>query len=280
MIELVNFSFRYALGDRPALHDISLHIPAGQLCAIIGPNGAGKSTLCFALSGFIPYFYKGETTGAATVAGYNVLMTTPGALAGTVGLVFANPFNQITGARFTVREEAAYGLENLGVPRAEMEERVAAALALAGLSDLAERSPYTLSGGQQQRLAIASVIILRPRLLVLDEPTSQLDPLGTRDIFALLARLAAQDGTTVVLASHKLEWIGEHAGRVVVLDEGRIVADGSPAEVLVSAEIAAIAGQTRYTQAALQARAAGLTPPERPLPLTLSQAATYFGGGA
>jgi energy-coupling factor transporter ATP-binding protein EcfA2 len=199
-------------------------------------------------------------------------------LAGTVGLVFANPFNQITGARFTVREEIAFGLENLGVPREKMESRVADVMALAGLTGVADRSPYALSGGQQQRLAIASVLVMDPQILVLDEPTSQLDPVGTREVFSVLHDLAATDDITIVLASHKLEWVAVYADRVIVLDDGRVVADGPPADILASPDLPGHGVRpTRYTQAAVAAQAAGAVGPgKRPLPVTLEQAIEFF----
>ena len=277
MIRVRGFTYSYPAAPKPALVDINLEIPDGQFVGVIGANGAGKSTLCYALSGFIPDFFKGDVKGSLDVAGRDLCKTPVAELAGEVGLVFANPFNQITGARFTVREELAFGLENLGCPRDEMLGRVDAALRLTGLEDLAERSPYALSGGQQQRVAIASVIVMRPKVLVLDEPTSQLDPVGAREVFETLDALTGE-GTTVVLAEHKLEWIAAHADRVIVLREGRVVADGAPREVLAhsSAEEFGLT-PTRYTLAARLASAQGLVAGSGPLPVTLDQAAAFFG---
>jgi len=277
MIGIKSLTYTYPTTETPALVDLNLAVPAGQFCAVVGANGAGKSTLCYAIAGFVPHFYNGELTGSVQVAGVDVPSASLAKLAGEVGLVFANPFNQITGARFTVREEIAFGLENLGVPRDEMVARVDEVLAVAGLADIADRSPYALSGGQQQRVAIASVIVMRPRVLVLDEPTSQLDPVGTREVFATLHQLAAANGVTVVLAEHKLEWIAVYAGRVIVLEEGRIVRDGSPAEVLADAGLAQFGlAATRYTQAARLAIERGLAPPDHRLPVTLEQAVDFF----
>ncbi len=277
MITIEHLTYTYPATGRPALQDLSLHIPAGQFCAIVGANGAGKSTLCYALTGFVPHFYRGRMEGRLQVAGHDIAVTPPSALVGLVGLVFANPFNQITGACYTVREEVAFGLENLGVPPAAMEQRIAQALALTGLTELADRSPFALSGGQQQRLALAAVLAMQPRVLVLDEPTSQLDPVGTREVFTVLAALAAQQDTTVVLVSHALEWVATHADRVIVLMAGRLVADGPPAEVLTRPELESWGvGTTRYTQAARRAQAQGLVPPGRPLPVTLSQAVAFW----
>jgi energy-coupling factor transport system ATP-binding protein len=277
MIHIENLTYTYPRAPRPALDHISLDIPQGQFCAVIGANGAGKTTLCYALTGFIPNFYRGKLEGRVQVAGRDVLTTPLSELAGEIGLVFDNPFNQITGARFSVREEVAFGLENLGVPREEMLARVEEVLARTGLAELAERSPFTLSGGQQQRLAIASVLVMRPQVLVLDEPTSQLDPVGTKEVFSVLRDLAATRETTIVLTEHKLEWVAVFADRVIALAEGRIVADGPPHQVLAAPDLERYGiGQTRYTQAARHAQARGLAAPDKPLPVTLEQAVAFF----
>ena len=277
MIRLSDVTYSYPRSDSPALSNVSLHIPAGQFCAIIGANGSGKSTLCSALAGFVPHFYRGNLTGSVEVSGIDIAGASLAELAGTVGLVFANPFNQITGARFTVREEVAFGLENLGVPRAEIEPRIDKMLTFARLADLAGQSPYALSGGQQQRLAIASVLVMQPKVLVLDEPTSQLDPIGSKDVFALLRDLAATDEATVVLAEQKLEWVATFADRVLVLHKGKLVADGAPGEILSSPTLKKYGLEpTRYTQAARAAQAAGQRADETALPVTLEQAVEFF----
>ncbi len=277
MIRLRDVTYFYPRATTPALADVTLEIPTGQFCAVIGANGAGKSTLCYTLAGFVPHFYRGKLSGGVEVAGVDVPAASLAQLAGHVGLVFANPFNQITGARFSVREEIAFGLENMGVPLDEMEARVEDILGFAGLRDLAERSPFALSGGQQQRLAIASVLVMRPPVIVLDEPTSQLDPIGSKEVFAVLRDLAATDAATVVLAEQKLEWVAVFADRVLVLHEGRVVADGPPADVLASADLTQYGLQpTRYTQAARAAQTAGFRADRRDLPVTLEEAVEFF----
>ncbi len=281
MIEIQGLTYTYPAAPAPALRGINLHVPAGQFCALLGANEAGKSTLCYAIAGFVPHFYHGQLAGTVRVAGIDVPASSMGQLAGTAGLVFANPFNQITGARFTVYEEVAFGLENLGVPRDEIAGRVADILALAGLADLADRSPYALSGGQQQRVAIASVLVMRPRVLVLDEPTSQLDPAGTREVFETLAGIASAGETTVILAEHKLEPVATYADRVVILAEGRLVADGSPAAVLSRPDLAGLGlAPTRYLQAAQLAAQRRITAADGALPVTLADAARYFAADA
>lgn len=277
MIEVRGLSFTYAGTPGPALEGIDLDIPARQFCAVVGANGAGKSTLCYALSGFIPHFFRGSLSGRVLVGGRSVPETPLGELAGEIGLVFANPFNQITGARFSVLEEVAFGLENLGVPREEMVRRCQQALEATGLGELGERSPFALSGGQQQRLAIAAMLAMRPRVLILDEPTSQLDPAGTEALFARLNGLASSGEMTIILTEHKLEWVAAYAHRVLVLAGGRLVADGPPREVFSSASLEEHGVlPTRYTQAARGARQASLAPADGQLPVTLEQAVEYL----
>jgi energy-coupling factor transporter ATP-binding protein EcfA2 len=276
MISLQNVTYTYPATDTPALRDISLEVPAGQFCAVVGPNGAGKSTLAYVVAGYVPHFYRGRLSGEAVVAGRRTAETPLSELAARIGLVFQNPFNQITGARFNVREEIAFGLENLAVARAEMAERVQAVMALAGIADLAERPPLSLSGGQMQRVALASVLVMRPPVLVLDEPTSQLDPVGSREVFAAIRALAATGETTVLMIEHKMEWVAEFTDRVVALVDGRVAADGPPGEVLTDGALAARGlGQTRYTLAAR--RVGGRA--DRRLPVTLEEASNWFGGG-
>lgn len=280
MISVHHLTYSYPTSPAPALKDVSLSIPAGQFCAVVGPNGAGKSTLAYALTGFVPHFYHGKLEGQVIVDGRDVAAAAWNELVLTAGLVFQNPFNQISGAKFTVREEIAFGLENLGVPRDEMEDRVRAAMAAVGISDLGGRSPLALSGGQMQRVAIASVLVMRPRALILDEPTSQLDPVGSREVFEAIHRLAAEGATTVVMIEHKLEWVAQFAQRVIALAAGQVLADGTPSEVLTDPSLLAHGvGQTRYTQAARRAREQGRWPADRRLPVTLDQAVQGFHAG-
>jgi energy-coupling factor transporter ATP-binding protein EcfA2 len=192
-----------------------------------------------------------------------------------VGLAFQNPFNQISGAKYTVFEELAFGLENIGISREEMVTRVEEAMKLTGISDLADRSPYSLSGGQQQRVALASILVMQPKVLVLDEPTSQMDPIGTREVFAVI-RTMAERGMTVVLVEHKVEWIAEFADRVIALHNGQILLEGSPSEVLTSELLEEMGfGISRYTSVARAAQKLGLWKGEK-LPVTLDEAADGF----
>lgn len=277
MIELRQVSFTYAGEASPALDGLDLAVADGELWAVLGASGAGKSTLCSLLAGFIPHFFRGSLTGRVRVAGIDVPNSSLAVMCEHVGSVFQNPFNQVTGARYTVGEEIGFGLENLGVSRPEMLERIERSLALTGLTDLADRSPYALSGGQQQRLAIASMLALRPKLMILDEPTSQLDPAGTHQIFALLRSLVSAGETTVVLAEQRLEWVAQIADRCLVLQSGRKVSEGPPSEVLSSPAAASWGlAETRFSRAARAAAAQGLMPMRQRLPHTLDQATEYF----
>ena len=275
IINLQDITYKYPFTDLPALQNLSLQADEGEFLAVVGPNGAGKSTLCYALAGFVPHFFKGELTGTVEVAGMKSNETNLHEWVLNVGLAFQNPFNQISGAKFTVFEEIAFGLENIGVPRDEMKQRVEDAMKLTGISDLADRSPYSLSGGQQQRVALTSILVMQPKVLVLDEPTSQMDPIGTREVFGVIRKMA-EKGMTVVLVEHKVEWIANFADRVVALHEGQILLDGNPRDVLTSDILFDKGfGISRYTSVARKAKENRMWK-EKDLPVTLDEAVEGF----
>ena len=275
IVNLNNVTYKYPLTDTPVLKDINIQVQEGEFVAVIGPNGAGKSTLCYTLAGFVPHFFKGELTGTVEVDGKDLQASTLSEWVLNVGLAFQNPFNQISGAKYTVFEELAFGLENIGVPLEEMKSRVDAAMKMTGISDLADRSPYSLSGGQQQRVALTSILVMQPKVLVLDEPTSQMDPIGTREVFAVI-RTLAEKGMTVILVEHEVEWIARFADRVIALHEGQILLDGTPSEVLTSNVLDGKGfGISRYTSVARHAKKAGLWKKEE-LPVTLDEAVEGF----
>jgi energy-coupling factor transporter ATP-binding protein EcfA2 len=274
-VNLHNVTYKYPLTDKPALQNINLKFKEGEFVAIVGPNGAGKSTLCYTLAGFAPHFFKGELSGKVEVAGKISSESTLDEWVLNVGLAFQNPFNQISGAKYTVFEEIAFGLENIGIPRQEMKRRVKDAMALTGISDLADRSPYSLSGGQQQRVALTSILVMRPKLLVLDEPTSQMDPIGTREVFGTIRKMA-EEGMTVVIVEHKVEWIAEYADRVIAMHNGKVLLEGNPSEVLTSNVLFKNGfGLSRYTSAAREAKKQGIWKKEK-LPVTLDEAVEGF----
>lgn len=276
VIEVSGLTYTYPGAPSPALKNVTFQVETGQLLAVIGANGAGKSSLCLALAGLIPTLFQGQMLGAVTIGGMDTRQHSPGHFAGQVGLVLQNPANQLSGMRYTVYEEVAFGLENLGVSRAEMPSRIEYALQQVGLADQRERSPYTLSSGQQQRLALASILVLQPVVLLLDEPTAMLDPQGSQAVFEIV-RTLVRAGTTVVIVEHHLEWIARYADRVAALADGEVILDGPPGEVLVSPLLRqAGIGWLRYTKAAHLGQERGLWPIEHPLPVTLEQAVRGF----
>lgn len=212
-----------------ALADVSLDVEAGSFVLISGPSGCGKSTLALCLAGLIPHVSPARLTGQVWVNGLRASAHPPGELARHVGLVFQNPATQLFNA--TVGEEVAFAPHNLGLPSGEIAARVGCALDATGVAHLRDRSVRSLSTGEQQRVAIASVLALRPRVLVLDEPTANLDWRGTEQVLSTLARLQREEGLTVLVIEHRLHALAGLADRVLLMRAGRIVADGHPAEV-------------------------------------------------
>ena len=225
IIQIENLTYQYAHTDKPALVDINLSIKKGEYLAIIGSCGAGKTSLALSLNGIVPHMTVGEMRGKVLVDGIDTTQTQVRDLAHIVGMVFDNPEYQLS--QSTVLSEMAIGLENIGIPRDEMLKRIVVALEIVGLSGLEERSPLALSGGQQQRLAIAAALSMYPKVLVLDEPTSNLDPMGKEEVFAVTARLNQEKQMTVVIVEHEVEVIASYADRVIVLDKGQIVNSGN-----------------------------------------------------
>jgi energy-coupling factor transporter ATPase len=234
IIETENLTYTYPIGTKPAFEDVTIQIKKGEFVVLTGPSGCGKTTLCRCFNGLIPHFYSGKLEGEIIVSELHVAEHQIHELAQRVGMVFQNPENQLFA--LSVEKDVAFGLENLGVPREEMRERVDWALTTAGIFDLKDRPPYELSGGQQQRVAIASVLAMRPEIMVLDEPTSFLDPLGAQVIFEVINRFNKDLGMTIILVEHRLDLISKYASRVMVMDKGKILLDGSPREILSSKE--------------------------------------------
>ena len=229
--KIENVNYKYPLEDKQALKNINIEIKKGEFWAVIGKNGSGKTTFCNMLRRFVPDFYKGELTGKITLEDKELKDYSQKELVQKIGFVFQNPFTQISGVKDTVFEEIAYGLENLGLDKEEIISRVEKILKLLEIEKLRDRNPYDLSGGQKQRVALASIIAMDPDILVIDEPTSQLDPKGTEGIFKII-NLMANEGKTIILVEHKLELIAEYAQNILVLDEGEIILSGKAEEVL------------------------------------------------
>src|SRR3972149_10849613 len=230
VVAVEDFTYAYP-NQEPVLQRISLEVRKSEMVGIIGPNGAGKSTLCKSLNGLVPHFYGGSIAGSVTVAGMETMRHSVAELSLKVGLVFQDPTNQFSGVSTRVDEEVAFGMSMMGYPRGEMQARIKEALRVVGLEKLEERSPYELSGGQQQRLAIATVLAVRPEIIVMDEPTSQLDPVGKTEVLHTMRELNKQ-GYTIIVAEHEIEALAAFADRLVLLNDGQIVDQGNTRNVL------------------------------------------------
>lgn len=230
ILTVKHLKYKYPSTNLLALDDISFTIHPGEFIGIIGENGAGKSSLCEALVGLIPNFYKGSYGGKVLLDGKNVSESEIADICQTVGIVFQNPFNQVTGSKMTVYEEIAFGLENIGLPHEEMVNRIDYAMQLLDIASYKDRNPFDLSGGQMQRMAIASIIAMKPEIIILDEPTSQLDPQGSEEVFRAV-QLLAQEGITVIMVEHKIEKIASFCDKVMLLHQGKIVDFDTPQKV-------------------------------------------------
>ena len=217
MINIQDLSFSYPGAEIPALNGLSMHIAAGQFCLVMGPSGSGKSTFLRCINGLVPHFSGGSIHGSIRVNGLDPVRLSPRAMSQTVGFVFQDPEAQFVVDM--VEDEIAFSLENAAIPDHEMERRIEQALTLLELSQLRSRKLETLSGGERQRVAIAAALALRPQILVLDEPTSQLDPHASEEVLQILARLNSQLGLTVVLAEHRLERVIHYSGQIIYLSE-------------------------------------------------------------
>jgi len=218
----------------PALSDISLDIMPGEYVGVIGLNGAGKTTLGLSVNGVVPSMLGGRREGTIIVGGLDVEDYPVREMAKIVGIVFDNPEFQMS--QMTCAEEVALGLENAGIDYETMRRSVSEALNLVGLEGFEERSPLGLSGGQQQRLAIAAVLAMKPQVLIMDEPTSNLDPIGKQEVFGMATTLNQKYGMTVIVIEHEVEVLAEFADRIIVMDGGRIVMNGAPTEIFSRAD--------------------------------------------
>jgi energy-coupling factor transporter ATP-binding protein EcfA2 len=230
LIRLKGLSFSYNGAERPALKNIDLSIEDGQFVLLTGASGSGKSTLCRVFNGLVPHFYGGRLSGSAEVQGMDIIKTPPRELATKVGMVFQDPENQLVTS--DVEREIAFGLENLGYPRNLIARRIEEALDTTGIANLRFARHNELSGGEKQKVAIASVLALHPEILVLDEPTSELDPQSAEEVLRLLERLNDELGLTVILIEQRLDRVAHLVDRMLVMADGQIAADGTPSEVM------------------------------------------------
>jgi len=231
-LTLTDATYRYAGVAEPALSGISLEIGPGSVVGVVGANGAGKSTLCLVAAGLAPATIGGHLKGSVAIDGLTSVGSRPHDLAQRCGILFQNAETQLSGTAATVWEEVAFGPRNLALPLDEVVDRSESALAALGIEELASRDPGRLSGGQAQLVALAAVLAMRPAYLVLDEPTSQLDPQGTLLVGGALQRLAREARTGLLVVEHKTDLLAGIAEECLVLAEGRIVARGPAAEVL------------------------------------------------
>jgi energy-coupling factor transporter ATP-binding protein EcfA2 len=229
IVQANHLSFTYTGASQPSIEDISIGIAPGEFVVLTGPSGCGKTTICRCLNGLIPNFYSGDFAGELIVDGMSVKQHTTAELAPHVGMVFQNPENQLFS--LSVERDVAFGPENLGLSREETRKRVDWALDVTGISHLKDKPPYELSGGQQQRAAIAAVLAMQPKVMILDEPTSFLDPKSALEILEVISDLNKKLGITIILVEHRLDIVSKHANRVIVMDNGRIVLDGTPKDV-------------------------------------------------
>ena len=219
-ISVRNLSWKYATGQGWAIDDLSFDVEEGELLVVTGATGSGKTTLCLCLSGLIPHNYNGVWKGSVTVGGRDTRQMTMHEISQKVGIVFQDPDSQFL--TMSVTDEIAFGPENLAVPREEIGERIRRAAELVRIGNCLDRAPYELSGGQKQRVAIASALALEPEVLILDEPTSQLDPVGKEEVFAAIQEIRKRNRTTTILVEHSLDEAVEYADRFMLMGEGRM----------------------------------------------------------
>lgn len=229
-IKVENLKYRYPGTKALALDGVNFEVEKGSFIGIVGENGAGKSTLCQAINGLVPGFFKGAYGGKLYIGDIEVAKTSVSKLCQKVGLVFQNPFNQLSGAKETVFEEIAFGLQNFGVPKEEMVSRVNEVMELLDIAAYRDRNPFDLSGGQMQRVALAGILAMRPDVLVLDEPTSQLDPAGSEEVFAAVDKLS-KSGITIFMVEQKLEKLADYCDKILLLHQGKQIAFDTPDQI-------------------------------------------------
>ncbi len=258
-IELREVTFTYEGASSPALKQIDLRISPGEIVLLTGPAGSGKTTLCSLLNGLVPHYHSGELHGEVLVRGYNVRRARIGGLASLVGMVFQDPESQLVTA--SVADEVAFGPENLGAQREEINRRLEQALQATRLTGYEDRDPHSLSGGEQQACVIASVYAMQPEIYVMDEPLANLDPVGRMKVLRVIVEVARQRGKTLLLVEHALEEVLPLVERVVILDRGEIVRDGPVMEVLAAGDIPRVFTRPPLVRLAEELRL-------QPLPLT------------
>lgn len=231
IISIRNLSFQYSRNTFQSLKDINLEINSGDFILLSGPTGCGKTTLCRCLTGLIPHFHSGVFKGEVLIEEKNTRKVPVYALAKKVGMVFQNPENQLIA--MNVERELGFAMENLGYAPAEIWKKIEEVITQFRLNPLRKKAPYELSGGEQQRVTIASLLTLDPDILILDEPTSNLDPVGAEKILAILKRLNSEYNKTIILIEHRLELVVPLINRMMIMNQGEIILDGPPEKILI-----------------------------------------------
>lgn len=235
LVKISNFSFKYSGSNSWVLKNINLEINKGDYLLIAGPSSSGKSTLAYSIVGVVPHLYPGEYRGSVKVGDIEVAESSISEIAKIAGFVMQDPDSQLI--EFKVKYEIGLALENAGLPREHIIERVEEVLKLMGLTHLAEKSPIELSGGEKQKVAIAAALALKPEILVLDDPTSNLDPESSKTVYKILYELNREHGVTIVLVDHKLWEVWDHITKIMLIDNGRLVYFGSPEDLEKTPEL-------------------------------------------
>ncbi len=235
LIDIRNLTFKYFGSKDPVLENVNLQIAQNEIVLIVGHSGSGKSTLLRAINGLIPHQHNGDYSGDVMVDGLSIPRTKMSQIALRVGYVFQNPENQIF--MFSVERDIGFGLENLGLPREIIRQRVDWVMDILNIRDLALKAPHELSDGQKQKVAIAGVLVMRPKILILDEPTSLLDPFTASELVQLVLKVREELGMTILIVEHRLDLVAKICDRMIVIDNGHLILDGTPREVLSRADV-------------------------------------------
>ena len=270
VIEVKDLTFTYSGSDNQALKALNLAVHKGEFIGITGPTGAGKTTLSYCLNGIIPHFIEGSYTGDVQIKGHSVFDLSSQEISRWIGSVFQDPEAQLVSAN--VEEELAFGPENIAIAPEEIQKRIDFALKSVGIETLRTASIDSLSGGQKQRVAIAAVLTMLPEIIILDEPTAELDPMGTDDVFSVLHKLNEEHGITIIIIEHKLEHLSKYCQRLIVMDEGQIVVDGAPAQIFAEWQKIQSVGVKPPQVTEFFGKLPGYDRQQRKIPVTLEEA--------
>ena len=269
IIEVKDLGFKYAGTDFYAIRGVNLEIDEGEFVVLAGKSGCGKTTLLRCLNGLIPHFYEGEFRGRVLIDGIDTRECPPHILSQKTGMVFQNPDNQLFA--LSVEADIAFPLENLGLPREEIRDRVEWALKLLGIEELRKRSPFELSAGQKQKVAIASVLAMKPKILLLDEPTSSLDPVSAKNLIDAIIDLNRRHGLTILISEHRLTHLIPHADKLAIMDGGRIIYFDDPRKILKEDVLMYGVSIPRVVEVAREMRRIGGCIPFKDIPLSVEE---------